>query len=544
MPKQYEQALKKAFTTAFEEGCGIPFEKAVRSARYCALRKDARSLFLRLSPATDEGIALRAGHLAMGELFNCLPEAAAIARARTVEPVIKPSIKYRPLIQYLGEELVTAARRCLPENVRAWAEEWRTASIERQIEISRSLYFLFSAENRKNQNEEIHTDNLQAIMQKELHKAKDTVQAVLPNQYGPWSSDNHAANCQGYHQMLAAFGRLAGAAVMVVDPIRSARDVVESWRMEVIGILLKDIREHVSCPDSSMMDSFGAEKILHFYRSLHHNYHVATALQLHDGRWVLLDPHALDWGIFSERYGMNETYGRLLKYAEALPGLSLIARDEELCTQLHEEMLQRVYYLLECSHEIARAINGCADLQEIVQTLATSQELDRLYKENLGMSISDVAEARELAAIMLFLDDPHDAAAILRYVLKPELLEERVGSIITFYHHTAIEQLKDQYCDGGILLHPQCMCSLPEYHIALNVVNSLVGSDGSAEFFLGYEFSEITLHNALLRETRMQRGEESEKLAQAAACVAAALPCRHPELERMLKLRRKREEVR
>ncbi len=318
-----------AMQTVLKSGCGISFEEAVRSERYAELESQFKSLPKCFPARTHRGIALRAGHLQMGRLLNTTSERGAIKLPRSVQSEFGRGQAMAPLVQLVGECLVKAAAECLPDDVVALAKEWREADVDRQIEIARTLFFRFNSEGQRH-DEEFHLDTVTQNISKRILMNEHASERILPKQFGMWDPKTCIANCQGKTQMLTAFGRLAGTDVLAVSPLTTAHEVVEGWRSIVADRIREDLAQRkIEFPEPVFMDSLKAYEIDKVFSDFDSHFHVGAALKLRDGRWVLIDSHAMSWGVFTPDWHLERIVGLLDKYGVVLPGIHLLGHSYE-----------------------------------------------------------------------------------------------------------------------------------------------------------------------------------------------------------------------
>jgi hypothetical protein len=94
--------------------CGSSLEKALLSQNYSnLLKKEWQTSATNFD--SDKGIALKAGHLTMGRLFNTLPERQAIEIAKSNNSETSYFPQERALIHLCGKLIVEAATDCLPK---------------------------------------------------------------------------------------------------------------------------------------------------------------------------------------------------------------------------------------------------------------------------------------------------------------------------------------------------------------------------------------------------------------------------------------------
>jgi len=499
--------LFKSLEHALRVGCNSSLNAMIKSPQFEeVLEKHARAS--KVPPDSDEGIAWRTGHLLMGTLFNTLSEKEALAQA-LVQPSdesLGGTAETRTLTECLGYTLITAATKCLPENVRTMAQEWKSGNAEAQIEIARQLYFLFRSENQESRGE-LTVEHVYEDWNRRLDD-RDNESRFLPALFGEWKKDICPANCQGKAQMIAAFARLAGARSMVVSPLVMGHDQEKQAREQMFSEVLNDvIRQNLDDADSSFSEGLRAAQI---ERHLVHrnDFHIGIALELCDGRWLLLDPHGLSWGVFVDEWQLTEVLQMLEKYRWVLPGLQLIRHDHDQAKRVIAERVALARRLITASQQLGEeAKRRDVDLMQFLDLVLESEEFDLLMRLDLiekGMEYPQNMNddlRRYIATVLLIGGE--DKLWDLSAMFDPEFLQKRIKSWLTFYHATALNLFSNRLADKGLLVNPVCEFGLPEYHLGISVLNSVSlcmsherNSDMS-KFFLGHSFDQVSLHNAL-----------------------------------------------
>jgi len=542
--------LLQIFDHAFHAGCGVRFTDVLTSARYEELATQQETLKQRFPANTHRGIALRAGHLVMGKLFNTLSEKAALARAKHEASEFGHGMELRSLIRLLGEHLIVAAEKCLPDEVVSMASEWSDLTAHEQLAITEKLFYLFRSKSQEASDAPISMETLDASIRKSRQVAyRFNSSVVLPQQYGRWHAENEVVDCQGKTQMLVAFARLAGAPVMCVSPISFAKtDFMDQWRSDISNQVMQHIQKRgIKFPSEIFWSGCQAEIYLSLSRRLNpRSFHVCVAIQLKDKRWVMIDPHSINWGVFPNFWELDKLYTQLHKYAEVLPGLSLIAHDQGFHQQLYEQHKERILTWLARSEKLQDAIGTPETPMDIANALIETDEIAFILRE---MAIEDGCsppeifppEYKQLMAMAMALgaDDPFDSMGkVFEIMHDPDGLKKRVGEILTIYHFLIIQSLGDQVNVGGGLLHPQCEFALADYQIATSVLNSLMldfqlGHELNA-FMLNYSFGQMELSNATT-DGRTSLKRAGSELARAAAHALYALPFRHSVSEHKLR---------
>lgn len=537
--------LVETIKTALEKGCGTSLEKVLTSKRYEELLAQQNSLLEKYPDTSDEGIALRAGHFIMGRLLNTLPEQNAIQQAKSSGMIQGRAIEHRALIQLLGEHIVAEATKCLPQEAIEMAEEWKDASPERQVEIARDLYFLFGSASQQKEREMNWQTMWQSLNDDLRHNYSDTgEETFLPHLYGKWDKENCLANCLGKTQMLVAFGRLVKTPVLVVDPIVGARDTINEWRAEVCQEMHDDIMSRGIYPDEQMWESMMASRHLRMMQEFRlPNFHSGAALQLGDGRWALIDPHGLDWGVFPDVWQIDNIWQMLCKYQEVLPGLSLIGHDHGIFEKLHREAIAKVENLIAKSRALESSWGEDPLIPDVVKALTESEDFPLVMKfagldDDVIHMPSEIQEMVAWTVVIESTEFPPSMGEMFALATDKELMKKKIGSLLTTYHCIAMNGLTNQLTEAGQLLHPVCELALPEHNIAMPVINSLNCDYGkiSQEFFLDYEFSQLTLGNALKEVFPKKNRQSNPELAYAAARTLRVLPFMHAHVKKLFQL--------
>jgi len=522
--------LLKLIEKALVLGCGGSLERLVTSQRFSEVLAVQESLHEKFGSKTNKGIGLRAGHLNMVRLLNTLPEREALSQARSLSPVNSFNATNRTLVQTLGETIVSAADECLPDEAIALAAEWRKANVNRQIAIAQELYWLF-----RHQKQEAHGDLSMELVRKQMSRKFDEKhddRNVLPRLYGKWDATSSLANCLGVCQMLVAFARRAGARVMTVSPLCSSNDGIDRARAVVRDEIVADLRARdLGDADSGFAEGIKASYYEEVIRG-DSNFHVTVAYELCDGRWILVDPYDLVWGIFSPEWNLPAICQKLEKYQLVLPGLNLISHDHGQAQCRIDDLVREARALIERSRrigaEIAKRVETIADL---IDYIAESEDLDVFLRYDAAERrekpvVLPNADIRQYAAIRLMLGDDFLS---LGAMMDPELLPKKIKMWITAFHATAANLIKNRLQEDGELIHSACEFSLPEFNLALSVLNSLSFGFGEKpadleRFFVDHSADQLSLNNVLVGSRR----NRDQTLAQAAVQTLQALPFLHP----------------
>ncbi len=515
-------------------GCGTTLQEVFRSKRYATLQMVNKSLGLCHPSSTDEGVALRAGHLEFGRLINTVGEQQALVGAKGITPTFGTDTELRPLIQATGEHIIRAAGKCLSPDIENMSKQWQGSTADQQVDICRALYHSLRSTSQDSK-DELTMEVLRKSM--ELHQISNRheVRKVLPMQYGMWNADSCVANCQGKTQMLIAFARLAKARVIVPHPLKHAGKVLNTIRQNVYEKVVRDIAQrNITHLDEPFAESLRAGRIDLFRRAADEYFHVCACIQVADGRWVLIDPHGLNFGVMGEEWNMPEIVERLDRYSKVLPGLHLLATDKGRHERLMEMADKRADELIARSVKLEQHLTHASNPIELIDALISSGEIrfmiesfSRHDQETLDKVLNDPEYVRFVATTFIFGENMWDP---FRVMTDKDFMKKRLHSIITSHHCVAMNELNHQWSEDGMLIHPECEFANPEYSVAISAINSLVDHYGPEvnRFFMDYSFDQTSMFNALRGVTSRWSNYEEIIIGMAAAKSLRALPVQHP----------------
>jgi hypothetical protein len=532
--------IPELFDFILAEGCGVNITSLKKSKKYLNSINSQKSLLDRFPETTNEGLILRAGHLVGGTLLNCYPEATAIGKTALTKSPFGHGIEMRTMITATGNAIVAASKKNWPKKVHRLAEQWDKETADGQITLTQQLYHLFTTEDQR-QKVEINLENVFELINDSYENSErlSGTTSVLPLKYGKWNKKKHMANCQGKTQMLVAFAKTVGAKVLLMLPNTTARDVLDELKVKASYKILEDIENRkIKFPDESFMKSVHAGILKDHSIKFDKSFHLCPVIQVKDGRWVVIDSNALNWGVLDSRWNIDEIYSKLLKYEEVLPGLSLGAADYEQRDRATAQIWDKVNTFLEHSKKLQDLISTTDDMSKIIEIFVSSGEFDFIFKHQDFPSIPiqqmSSLQKQEIAAGLLFgpLDAIYDD-----FLNDPEnFLLKKKESAYTYYHCLAVDSINDNWNDTGIIVHPEAYFTMnPEYHIAISALNS-VGIDkkvpGLSAFIADYCFCQTTLHNAMMNR------KLHPELSAAAAKVIEQLPYQHELSKRFLTLKK------
>jgi len=521
-------------------GCGVTLQTVLRSKRYSALQKTNETLEDRHPSSTDVGVALRAGHMEFGRLINTVGERQALIGVKGITPDFGTDMGLRPLIQATGEHIIRAAGRCLTTDIRNMAKRWKNSIADQQIDICRALYYCLRSTSQDSKGEltmEVLIRSMESHRMSNTHDARK----VLPEQYGTWNPDSCVANCQGKTQMLIAFARLAKARVIVAHPLKHAGQVINSIRHHIYEKVVADIATRgLTHLDKPFAESLKAGRLDLLRRANYEYFHVCACIQVNDGRWVLIDPHGLNFGVMGEEWNMPEIVERLDRYSEVLPGLHLLATDKGRHKRLMEMADKRADELIARSVKLEQHLSTASHPIELVDALISSGEIRFLIEsfseqdqETLDGMLKDPAFVHMVAMTFVLGENMLDPFEIM---MDEDFMKKRIHSIVTSHHCVAMNELNHQWSDDGMLIHPECEFTNPEYSVAISAINSLVDRYGPEvnRFFMDYSFDQTSMFNALSGVMSRWSSHDETMIGIAAAKSLRSLPVQHPLCRRRL----------
>jgi|GEM_PF-1562442 len=521
-------------------GCGTTVEKVLRSKRYATLEKTNKTLEARHPSSTDAGVALRAGHMEFGRLINTVGERHALVGAKGITPDFGIGMELRSLIQATGEHIIRAAGKCLTLDIKNMATQWQNSTADQQIDICRALYHRLRSTSQDSKGDltmEVLMESMESHMKSNAHE----VRKVLPKQYGMWNPDSCVANCQGKTQMIIAFARLAKARVIVAHPLKHAGKVINSIHRHIYEKVVADIAKRgLTHLDKPFAESLHAGRIDLLRRAADEYFHVCACIQVADGRWVLIDPHGLNFGVMGEEWNIPEIVERLDRYGEVLPGLHLLATDKGRHERLVKIAEKSTDELIARSVKLEQHLAIASNPIELIDALISSGEIRFMIEsfskhdqEKLDKALTDPEYIRMVAMTFILGENMWDPFKIM---MDKDFMKKRLHSIITSHHCVAMNELNHQWSDDGMLIHPECEFTNPEYSVAISAINSLVDHYGPEvnRFFMDYSFDQTSMFNALRGVMSRWSSQEETMIGIAAAKSLRALPVQHPLCRRRL----------
>lgn len=565
-----------------QQGCGVSVQQVVTSEEMEVLEKKQERL-LNGEAEHDELQAYKAGHQGFGQLINEMSEEEAVRKAASSEPAqFGHGQSLRSLIEMTGRELVRAASRMLSPEIIEMGERWKLSAADEQIAITRELCLHLLSENQIPDKgplclENVH-QSISAVWSQFFRNAKE---GVLPNVYGSWGKERSSANCQGKSQMLIAFAQMVGTSAYIVMPEKTAKDYMDDLGYQVVDMLRTDMSERdILYGDDMLFEGMVASDIVHNHSKNAHAFHMCVVMQVADGRWVVIDSHAMCWGIVPTEWDLDGRIKMLEKYKTALPGLSIACR-----TRPHSELEARVKSwaarLIQISKEIEQRYNDAPhDFMGLIEALIARRVPDMMqamieWKEQKGFCTPDeliqMIEAEELlhlgkgvdlleaghalqymTAMMMVLGKDEDEGQVgedgqgwgevmmrtmsmskmFEWMQNEEWRAKRMGALLTSLHWLAVELVKDWLVFCGELLHGNVLLFHPHYSIAMAAINSIAryGRGKKQEFFLDYQYNPVGLVNAV-RQVRNGTLACEDEMVQFAVRALREMPWCHPMIE-------------
>lgn len=523
---------------ALREGCGKTLAEAVSSPAYDAAWREQRRVAER-DDGSDEHIAYHAGHLAMGRLLQECPEREAIARAFAMAAQEPLSPDVRTLILTLGSLLIDAAADCLPNETDAWAREWPATDADGRTAICSKLYEVLQSDWQAGftRDEESFEKHAYSWLRDRLY---DTPDRVLPRRFGKWKTEGSVdPNCVGKAQMLLGFARRAGARAYCVTPIRNMTYLDRLLSMELKGVIRQDIGGRNLRADKSLLKSLDVDDRYDEADHREEGFHVGVALEIAEGRFVLVDPHSLCWGPFAPEWEFREADRLHRKYAAALPGLAITIHDHGRWESWRARWLDEARRLFALSRGLQERLDAVREIPGAMMAAYAESP----YMEYVLGDLDIPAEAKALisedilrTAVMFGVEDPF---AGFRFLEDPTFREEKIGSWLTYAHYSVITRYGNAFRadrDEGLLLHPAFDVEHGAWHMGLEVMNwlTLNKKGGLTPLFLKASTSQLYLRNAIVAYLKHEPGVTHE-LAAAAAATLRAQPFLHESCGQMLR---------
>ncbi len=369
-------------------------------------------------------------------------------------------------------------------------------------------------------------------------------EGVLPRQYGKLGEGTQTPNCLGMSIALLAFARLAGAPVLLASQIEWAVDRLVADKLPVYTEV-HEAFEELGGAGTSFHD-WSSKELTFLQRSQVKvmDFHYGVVLQVNDGSWWHLDPYQRTLAELDADWGIPAIHALLEKYAKVLPGLTIVADDggalrrstvqwsddlrsaiegartmmqvmselpvdTDAITRREQEQVQFEYYL-ESPSWLAETLEPLYLLEEFFEERLSgfSGESGELTaEETLGlMRFQDLRLALELLG---FRDDiypeEHESEvieALARLFLDDdEFRRHRMFAAATIWLRRKLRLLGEEFSrERPARLDPAIEVSLPDYSVALAVVNHLrswTGSELPGRLLLEYSSSQVYWHEAV-----------------------------------------------
>ena len=520
--------IDKLFKFILTQGCGM--DESLLNDTSKSVKED---LFNKYPDTTVEGKVLRLGHLTGSLLLNEYSEDEILHKVDLTKYVSNfgHGLLNRARIKKLGSCIIEAAANNLPTDANQIAQKWKYADADAQIELTKQLYHLLTSSDQRRK-VEISSENIYSELN--YHSSRSLRQrgfdSVLPLGYGMWNQEDNQANCQGKTQLITAFARMVGAKVLVLTPNSIAREILDLKRNKFAEKIRLDIEKRgINFPDHNFMDSLSAGILEREFKSFDMSFHLCPLIQVRDGRWVLIDSNALNWGVMSSQWNISGLFDKLTKFEEVLPGLSLATSDHLQTKHALEKITLSSNEYLERSQKIQSILNPIKSISTAVEILSTNDDFHFILNDLLGNEWTEYCHVDEykleisrLVASQLFSEN-----------MSQEDLQKAKDSLYTLYHSYAMDNIGDKWSNEGYLLHPEGYVMDPEYHIAIAALNSMgIHNEvkNMSSFLVEYAFCQTTLYNAIVGR------DNDQKLVAAAKEVCVQLSCTHEIIDKLIKL--------
>ncbi len=511
--------LDKVLATAFD-GCGIPYVSLPRIPRYQELLAAEKKLLN--DPPQDPSLrnALRIGvirlSMYLAESGKEILDAGARAKARVKDgPVIaRHDPELRAKLRFLGEALIRRAEKKLPREIRALAKGWQSADALGQLKIAHQLSEILNTPGTRSLLATFHDPRNEVFLPRYFSLRKRR-KAITPN-------------CVGKSQLLAAFAHLAGAEAMAVMPIATN---VTFYRIFSGRAVLQIMQQSLARIPKLLPPGFEMEGDLpndSFWRELHgwvdscfeHMrlppwIHIALALKMRDGNWVLLDPNLSAVCVLPDTAEVESAHEKLKLLSGVQPGVTFQAEYRNLSDWFHDQ-IKRLQDARRAMMQYIRAVRtGGRGLTNAAKAVAENPFCEELFKL---MRIEDdkLAQSTRLGACRAFLSGkwkleledlselgPARPTEFRRYLAERPSIRWRIATIPYWIMLTAVRELAQAWKVMQVALpHPSVEFANLEHSIATTVVGHIGVNENSlteTEVALSEETSSsFRLHNQIL----------------------------------------------
>ena len=336
---QLSRDLRRLFAYGFSKGCGKSRKAAMNAGFYNRVLERCQALRA-LSPNSDEAVALRAGHQRFGGLLARHSETEALELARGLEPLAtQASPLFHPLAKKFGHQIIARARFCLPQQALLLAEEWVSASCERQKAILEDLFDSLNVLKYQAAESGESEDLLGEYQRRRFHRICGR---FLPHSFGRLE-DGASPNCLGMAELLAAWCEVAGVGpYLIAVPLQIAQQMSGVF-LEMLRRSYLPIAGCLGADGPGMLLDFALEEFFEEKTNelqSYEQFHAAVVIRLGDGSWYLLDPYMENHGVLPECWEIEEARQVLRKYQTVLPGLSYQVSDDNSWDQFFDQLLE------------------------------------------------------------------------------------------------------------------------------------------------------------------------------------------------------------
>ena len=364
---------------------------------------------------------------------------------------------------------------------------------------------------------------------------------VLPMEYGKLGVAPGTPSCLGMSLMLSAFARLTGLPVMLVSPLSSGMDH-EYLINKAYGQAIIEHLTEIKSSDSTFCEALRRQvDVAEGNAGRVMDFHYSIAMKLVDGRWIQLDPYLNVWGSFGDGWKLDRIYTLLVKYRDALPGLTLVGNDggelaqwKETWLSLFSQAIKAAEHLLQAIYEIPvipesdteRSFwdpelpamydvdfswtNDVFTLADDLFTLAA--EVGLLQGYEVGPEISRFTENVLVNEVNKLVRGGHKPKSDEESDILAEAFTSQFNTDV-IYQSKMIEKLASrlfdwviaEWCDhigepSDRILDPTMQFSLPEYNLGLAVtshVRSWTYPDVPGRLLVGLSSSQFLWHEAV-----------------------------------------------
>lgn len=405
-------------------------------------------------------------------------------------------------VQLLGELLIEAAYKCLPDPVRDFASIWPEMTAEEQLSSLEALCDYFKSDLW------YFTRKLEVP-----RRHKQTASDVLPCEYGHWETGPVCPSCMGMSTMLMAFAKHTGAPHWYAHVLKSIMLEVQGMDFEIghtiMAFLKKRLPKLAETGEFDELDERYQLVLGEIVRLNRYNFHPALVIQLKDFRWVLCDPY------FGTLAVLDEAEWPIAKAVEMLEQADLPGRVAQMGSRHHvaeyrNQLVQESGYIGGFIESIMESVEGMecdgSVLVGAVEALRTIMEHESLsWLKPLMAEIDD----QQLYAQGLFPDgtkltDEAGRRAMELLDHDPEFARRAVERMLAFVVKLWMQRIIDDFREMMRKApHSSLELAQPANAVAAGTLNNVRVYDGSRPKKVGgelvlYSRSQSIVHDAML----------------------------------------------